>query len=84
MRRGTHTLVASEAFARLELYEHDTDPTQREDVASERPDISEELRDLAARFYEEQLERGRARDAGTATPSEEEIEKLRALGYLGS
>jgi len=84
VRRGTHTLVASEAFARLELYEHDTDPTQREDVASERPGISGELRDLAARFYEEQLERGRARDAGTATPSEEEIEKLRALGYLGS
>ena len=41
-----------------------------------------ELRDLAVRFYEEQVERGRARDTEAVTPSDDDIEKLRALGYL--
>ena len=84
VRRGRYTLVTRDAFARLELYDHDTDPEQKRDIAGQQQEASQELRALAVRFYERQLERGRARDTRPATPSEEEIERLRSLGYLGS
>jgi arylsulfatase A-like enzyme len=66
---------------RYELYDLETDPGEHRDLAAERPDQVERLA--------EALERWRSRRAPGAEPGEpvdldrEEIERLKALGYLG-
>ena len=63
---------------REELYQLLDDPHERRDLAAERPETVERLRE-EMRQFEEILPVGQA---GEALLSEEDIEKLRALGYV--
>jgi arylsulfatase A-like enzyme len=78
------TLVTDGESGRLELYSHDTDPTQEHDISSANPSLSLGLRKRVTRFYERQLGEWKRRGTRAAEPNPEEVEMLRKLGYVGS
>lgn len=77
-----YTLIRDEETRKIELYDLEADPGETNDLSTARPALRDQLlRELEARL-------GRARQ-GAIPPdlrhlSEEEIESLRALGYVGS
>ena len=77
-----YKLIRDEETLKVELYDLEADPGETNDLSAARP----ALRDQLLRELEERLERARQ---GATPPdlrhlSEEEIESLRALGYVGS
>ena len=66
-----------------ELYSHETDPLNRNDVAADNPDVVERLREqLTARLrYAEARKLASDEDAADAL-SPEELQRLRRLGYI--
>jgi arylsulfatase A-like enzyme len=74
--------VRPEGHPELELFDHQKDPLNLENVADEHPEIVERL---AARLEAWHQEASAARvegDGEAAEMSEDELEKLRALGYV--
>ncbi len=86
VRRGNYTLVARGDFTELELYDHTVDQGQKNNITEEHLELAQNLRDRAMLFHKHQLdyhrERGLARDVQPVTLTEEEIERLRSLGYV--
>jgi arylsulfatase len=73
--------VRPDGHPEFELYDHREDPLNLDNVADEHPEVVERL---AAKIESWQEEATAARvepDGETAEVSEEELEKLRALGY---
>src|SRR5262245_39489408 len=67
----------------FELFDHHTDPLDRIDVAGRHPDVVQRMaKELAA--WRTVAERARLKPdgEGTAAMSREELERLRALGYI--
>ncbi|HEV3484323.1 MAG TPA: sulfatase-like hydrolase/transferase, partial [Vicinamibacterales bacterium] len=62
---------------RPELYALKTDPRERQNVAVERERLARGLRAEVARFQKQE------RDAPSAQPDAETLERLRSLGYVG-
>lgn len=86
-RRGPWKLVVRAGESEtLELYHLDDDPGELHDLADERPDIVEELRRSAEAEFVARAGRRLGRpldDSGQAAQlGEEELERLRTLGYL--
>jgi len=79
---GRLKIIRDETTGKTELYDLSTDPDELEDRAERYPDEVAALLPIlerhAARAREDAL------GAGETALSEEEIEKLRALGYVGS
>lgn len=68
---------------RPELYDVVADPGERHDLAASRAATSESMRAALGRFLDEERAASHTAPSGSA-PSSELIEKLGALGYLGS
>lgn len=66
---------------RPELYDLREDPGERRDLARERAPQAEAMRAALARVLDRERQ---GRREGAATPSDEVIEKLGALGYIGA
>ena len=72
-----------EGMAEFELYNHTADPLNHDDVATDHPDIVEQLKDaLTSRLrYAEARQLPNDEDE-TAGLSPEELQRLRSLGYI--
>ena len=72
-----------EGRAEYELYSHEEDPINLDDVSADHPEIVEELKEqLAARLrYAEARRLASDEDAADAM-SPEELQRLRRLGYI--
>jgi arylsulfatase A-like enzyme len=78
-----HNTKRPEGRPEFELYDHRADPLDLRDVAAEHPDVVGRLaKELAA--WKQLAERARLKGdaAGAAELSPEELERLRALGYI--
>ena len=82
LRHGRYTFVTRRNFADLELYDFHSDPEQKTNIVDKYPEVSRRLREGAQRFHEDQLRRVRAFKTQPVQLSEEEIERLRSLGYV--
>lgn len=65
-----------------ELYDHDQDPLDQDDLAAENPELVEELAAELTRWKSWAEARRLDDDAATAEMSPEELEQLRSLGYI--
>ena len=74
MREGTLKLIATPYQKRVELYDLATDPQELQDVASVRPDDAQRLADI--------LEKWRGGALDIAVPDAENMERIKALGYI--
>jgi len=79
VRLGHVKLLHDRLRDRTQLYDLETDPAERRDLSASNPDL---VRDLRARLDAHVATRRETRDAPDFTP--EEVERLRALGYLDS
>jgi arylsulfatase A-like enzyme len=77
VRSGHWKLVVNRRSGERRLYDLARDPRERVDVAAEHPDVVRRLEAALAEFAA-----GAREDAPAAPLTPEEIEKLRALGYL--
>ncbi len=80
VRHGNDKLIYDSKSDRYSLYELSSDPGERHDLAKERPEVAAKLRAEMQRRYD-----GGESAAGAANAVElpdEEIERLRSLGYL--
>lgn len=66
----------------FELYDHAKDPLNLRDVAGEHPEVVARLARYLDAWHAQALEARIEADAAAAELSPEELEKLRALGYL--
>ncbi len=82
VRSGNLTFLARDDFTRLELYDDGRDPQQTTDVVENRPETADRLLDMVRRFHREQLIVWKALRTREIGLSEEEIERLRSLGYV--
>jgi arylsulfatase A-like enzyme len=86
LRRDQWKLIRSSNPQRLELYDLSNDPLERSDVAEKNPAIRDELSSLLTNWIEEMEQSGQRRgwfavqNERVRTP--EELEALRALGYI--
>ena len=74
VREGTLKLIATPYQKRVELYDLATDPQELQDVASVRPDDAQCLADT--------LEKWRGGALDIAVPDAENMERIKALGYI--
>ncbi|MEM7584154.1 MAG: sulfatase [Acidobacteriota bacterium] len=70
-----------EDYAEFELYDHARDPLDQHDLASEHPEVVERLAGLIAE-WQAAASAAKLSPAEDADMSPEELEKLRALGYI--
>ncbi|HSD29437.1 MAG TPA: sulfatase-like hydrolase/transferase, partial [Vicinamibacteria bacterium] len=66
---------------RPELYDLQSDPGERQDLAKEKPSQAQAMRAALAKVLEKER---KIRPEGGVTPSEEMMERLGALGYVGA
>jgi arylsulfatase A-like enzyme len=67
----------------FELFDHRADPLDRTDVAARHPDVVQRLaKEIAAWRTMATGARLKPDSEGTATLGKEELERLRALGYI--
>ena len=71
-----------EGWPEFELYDHEADPLNLEDVADDNPDRVEELARMLAAWQETALATRMETEEAAETLSDDEIQKLRSLGYL--
>ena len=71
-----------EGYPEFELFDHRKDPLNLDNVAGDHPEIVERLAARLEAWHEEALASRVAVDAEEAEVSEDEMEKLRALGYV--
>jgi uncharacterized sulfatase len=74
--------VRPEGWPELELYDHRNDPLNLDDVAADHPEIVERLAAKLEAWHEQATEARVEPDSVGAEASAEEMEKLRALGYV--
>jgi len=77
---GNWKLVRDDPTGTLELYDLTADPAERSDLSRERPDLRDRL--LALLEEREAGARSTAAVAETRELTEEELERLRGLGYV--
>jgi hypothetical protein len=77
LRRGRHTLHWDSSTGRYSLYDLATDPGEQEDIAERESEIVKELRAELERY----MQTSRTAEQ-MPTPTPEEIQRLKALGYL--
>jgi arylsulfatase A-like enzyme len=71
------------AMPEFELYDHRTDPLDRTDVAARHSDVVQKLaKDIAAWRKAATAVRLKPDAEGAAAMGKEELERLRALGYI--
>lgn len=81
VRSGRWKLIESFSERKLELYDLESDPGETRNLAAERTEIVDRYRRELRRWLQE-----RTPVAGASEPvqlDEEEVERLKALGYLG-
>jgi arylsulfatase A-like enzyme len=71
-----------EGWPEYELYDHEADPLNLQDVAADNPDRVRELARMLAGWQETALATRVETEEAAETLSEDEIQKLRSLGYL--
>jgi arylsulfatase A-like enzyme len=78
-----HNLDPPAGTPEFELYDHRSDPLDQNDVSSEHPEIVERLHDLLSSWHEQATAMALpAGDEAVEGLGAEELEQLRALGYL--
>ncbi len=82
VRLGDLTLVARKQFSKLELYDTGKDRAEKKNVAARRKKAARHLTGLARDFHLAQLEHRQAIETEPQEISEEELERLRNLGYV--
>jgi arylsulfatase A-like enzyme len=79
VRRGRYKLIHESIGDTVSLYDLKEDPGEREDIAAREPAITEELtRELRSR----QMKSDMAAPVDAVELSEEDVERLKALGYV--
>ena len=78
VRRGTWKYIEGDEEGTRELYDLRADPGERVNLAESNVDVADELRATIAAWKQAHA-RG---DAGTLDLSPEDIERLKALGYM--
>ena len=73
--------VCTEGHREIELYDHVEDPLNLVDVADDHPDVVSELLPVLERWYQ-RATLAKVEPDSTAEMSAEELERLRALGYV--
>ena len=82
VQQGSDKLLVDKGAEHLYLI--DQDPEEKKDFIDRYPEKAAELRALLARHSEDNAERRKAVGEATSAPlSEDDIERLRALGYFG-
>jgi arylsulfatase A-like enzyme len=71
-----------EGHPEFELFDHRKDPLNLENVADDHPEVVARLAATLEAWHKEALASRVAVDAEEAEVSEDELEKLRALGYV--
>jgi len=85
IREGDDKLVWRSDGAPAELYDVRRDPGERQDARAERPRRAAELRErFESAMQGARRDAARYRRGGPATLSEEDLQRLRELGYLDS
>jgi arylsulfatase A-like enzyme len=86
LRRGDWKLIRNAKQGTVELYDLSTDPHERNNLALQAVDTREELSRLLSRWIQEMEDFGRQEGWSAVPqergPSEQELETLRALGYI--
>lgn len=83
IRHRNYTLVTRHDFRELELYHHAEDPEQKNNlIDAAAADVLHSLLDKVKGFSRLQQELRMGRDGEVVRQSEEEIERLRSLGYV--
>jgi len=77
-----HNVSRPEGWPEYELYDHRQDPLNLKDVAAEHQEIVERMARELESWHETALEARLETEESTVDLSQEEIEKLRSLGYL--
>lgn len=80
--RGEHKLIHHQVTGERWLYDLEADPGERTNLAGERPGVVRELLELLD-LQDEFAAKAAVLDSGQRELSAEEIEHLRALGYVG-
>jgi arylsulfatase A-like enzyme len=76
-----HNTEGREDLPEYELFDHRTDPLDRVDVAAQRPDVVERMKTQLVALHEMAVG-ARIESEGDADMSAEELQQLRALGYV--
>ena len=74
--------VRPDGHPEFELFDHGKDPLNLDNVAADHPEIVERLAAKLASWHEEAMAARVEADGESAEISEDEMEKLRALGYV--
>jgi arylsulfatase A-like enzyme len=77
-----HNLSRPPDWPEYELFDHQEDPLNFQNLASENPEIVERLAQLLERWHQAALEARVESEENAEDMSPEEIEKLRSLGYI--
>jgi arylsulfatase A-like enzyme len=80
LRDGRYKLIRDYTRDRSMLFDLESDPGERADIAATQPEVAQRLRSVLEAWTEEQSRRGGA--AHTVAVDAEEIRKLKELGYL--
>jgi arylsulfatase A-like enzyme len=80
---GTWKLLAYTEASRYELYDLGADPTEQQDLAAQQPERVADLQRLLERQIEENEALGSGVAVQEAAMTAAELERLRALGYIG-
>ena len=83
IRQGDDKLLLVPSDQRIELYRTGQDPTEQLNVAIEDAELVGRLTEKIAAWRRESARLGRNRQATEAELDPEQLERLRALGYLG-
>jgi len=76
------TLRADHRAERKSLYDLESDPGERNDLAASSPEIVESYTELLANWTEDVWQKREGLQLRPAELDRDEIEKLRALGYM--
>lgn len=77
IRLGKHKLIQDLATGAYELYDIETDPAEQHDIATQAPEVAQQLRRALSNWLREHEGDSAGRHAG-----DEVARQLRALGYL--
>jgi arylsulfatase A-like enzyme len=80
LREGRWKLIRDYTRDRVHLFDLEADPREHEDLADRRPEIRDRMRSTLEAWTQEQ--QNRSGEAPPAALDPDEVERLRALGYL--
>jgi len=85
VRQGRYKLIHESKHDRYQLFDLESDPLEQVDVSREHPEVAKALTDRMRRRYEDSAGVAERAESGSSHRVEldaEEIERLRALGYV--